>query len=95
MRVTSGDHWADVSEEPFGWRPKNRIRDAVDGGFYDGFIVALVTDRVTAWSEPGDPKQPEAWETVDAVFGDKVLAAALDIWKRTPDPNDSSDESKP
>ena len=96
MRVTSGSHWAELSEEPFGWRPKNRLRDAAAGeGFYDSFALALVIDRTTAWSYEADPKKAESWETVDDRFGDAVLAAALKVWNGAPDPNDSSGKSSP
>jgi hypothetical protein len=95
MRVTSGSHWAELSEEPFGWRAKNRIRDAAAEGFYDTFGVALVIDRVTAWSYTADPKAAESWEAIDDKFGDAVFSAALRIWQGAPDPNDSSGKSSP
>lgn len=95
MRVTGGGHWAEVSEAPFGWRAKNRIRDTADGPFYESFILALVTDRVTAWSLDTDPKDSESWEAVPVEFGDAVLTAALAVWTGAPDPNVSSGESKP
>jgi hypothetical protein len=94
MRVTSGSHWAELSEEPFGWRAKNRIRDAAAEGFYDTFGVALVMDRVTAWSYTADPKAAESWEAIDDKFGDAVFSAALRIWRGAPDPNDSSGKPK-
>lgn len=91
MRVEHGGHWAEVSEAPFTWGQRNRIRDAAaTGGFYESFAVALVTNRVTAWSEAGDPSDPKAWEPVDDDFGDAVLAAALGTWKKAPDPNSTS-----
>ena len=95
MRVDSGNHWAELSEEPFTWGQRNRIRDAADGKFFTSFAVTLVTQRVTAWSEPGDPSLAEAWDTVDDTFGDAVLTAALELWKDAPDPNASSGDGKP
>lgn len=93
MRVEHGGHWAELSEAPFTWGQRNKLRDATDGPFYQSFAVALVTDRVTAWSEPGDPKLPEAWAPVDDGFGDAVLVAALRIWKGAPDPNATRSQS--
>jgi hypothetical protein len=96
MRVTSGSHWAELSEEPFGWRAKNRLRDAAAGeGFYDSFALALVIDRTASWSYTADPKDAASWEAVDVAFGDAVLSAALRIWQGAPDPNDSSGKSSP
>jgi hypothetical protein len=93
MRVEHGGHWAEVSEAPFTWRGKNRIRDAADGPFFESFAQALVQDRVTAWSEPGDPKLPEAWDAIDADFGDAILKASLNVWKAAPDPNATGSQS--
>src|SRR3990172_11824086 len=88
MRAEHGSHWAELSEAPFTWGQKNRIRDAAaKEGFYGSFAVALATSRVTAWSETGDPTDPKAWEPVDANFGDVVFRAALDLWRAAPDPN--------
>ena len=95
MRVESGTHWAELSEEPFTWGARNRLRDAADGPFFESFAVALVTERTTAWSEAGDPKDPKAWDPVDSTFGDEVLQAALKLWKGAPDPNAQSGEDKP
>ena len=88
MRVEHGGHWAELSEAPFTWGQRNRIRDAAaKEGFYESFQVALVTQRVTSWSEQGDPADPKAWDPVDAEFGDAVARAALETWKAAPDPN--------
>ena len=87
MRVEHGGHWAELSAAPFTWGQKNRIRDAADKPFFEGFATTLVTQRVTSWSEPGDPADPKAWEPVDADFGDAVFKAALETWKAAPDPN--------
>jgi len=94
VRVEHGGHWADLSEAPFTWGQKNRIRDAADKPFFETFAVALVTNRVTAWSEPGEPSEPKAWEPVDADFGDAVFKAALSIWSAAPDPNAASGDGK-
>src|SRR3990167_3542729 len=94
MRVEHGGHWAELSETPFTWGQRNRIRDAAAReGFFESFAVALVTSRVTAWSESGDPTDAKAWEPVDADFGDVVFRAALDQWKAAPDPNASAPPS--
>ena len=95
MRVEHGSHWAEVSEEPYTWGQRNKIRDAADGKFFEGFAVTLVSQRVTAWNCDGDPSDPDSWEPVDDKFGDKVLAAALKTWREVPDPNDSSAPSEP
>jgi len=94
VRVEHGGHWAELSEAPFTWGQKNKVRDSVDKPFYGGFATALVTQRVTAWSEAGDPTDPAAWEPVDADFGDAVFRAALDAWKAAPDPNGASGDGK-
>jgi hypothetical protein len=94
VRVESGDHWAELSEEPFTWGARNRLRDAADGPFFASFAVALVAERTTAWSEPGDPTKPEAWDSVDDKFGDADLQAALQLWKDAPDPNAASGDDK-
>ena len=94
MRVDHDGHWAELSEDPFTWGQRNRIRDAADGPFFSSFATTLVTERVTSWSEPGDPKLPAAWETVDDGFGDAVLTAALKSWKDAPDPNAQSGDGK-
>ena len=94
MRVDSGNHWAELSEEPFTWGQRNKIRDAADGPFFTSFATTLVTVRVTSWSEKGDPKSAEAWESVDDTFGDAVLTAALKTWKDAPDPNAASGDDK-
>jgi hypothetical protein len=95
MRVTSGSHWADISEAPIGFRPRVRIMSAAMRGDVDGFSTALLCDRVTAWSYESDPKDPASWESVDWPFGEAVLAAAQGVWNRAPDPNDSSGKSSP
>ena len=88
MRAEHGGHWAELSEEPWTWGQKNRIRDAAARpGFYESFAVALVTSRVTTWSETGDPTDAKAWEPVDADFGDECFRKALDLWRGAPDPN--------
>lgn len=95
MRVEHGGHWAEVSEEPFGWLPKGRIRDAGYTGFNAGFALALVMDRVTTWSRDDDPKSASSWETVDPAFGDRIFVAAFDVWKRyDKDPNSKGGRSK-
>jgi hypothetical protein len=94
VRVDSGNHWAEISEEPFTWGQRNRIRDAADGPFFASFATTLVAQRVTSWSEEGDPTDPASWEAVDDKFGDAVLTAALETWKDAPDPNAPSGESK-
>jgi hypothetical protein len=95
MRVEHGGHWAELSEAPFTWGQKNRIRDSADKPFYGGFATVLVTQRVTSWSEAGDPTEPAAWEPVDSDFGDAVFRAALDLWKAAPNPNATSAPSGP
>jgi hypothetical protein len=96
VRVEHGSHWADVSEEPYTWGQRNAARDAAaEGEFYGKFAVKLVTLRVTAWSEAGEPSDPKAWEAVEDGFGDAVFKAALDTWSRAPDPNDPSGEGRP
>lgn len=95
MRVEHGGHWAELSEAPFTWGQRNRIRDAADGNFFSSFSPTLVSQRVTAWSYETDPTDPKAWDDVDDGFGDAVLAAALKTWKGAPDPNDTSAPSEP
>lgn len=90
MRVEHGGHWADISDAPFTWGQRNRIRDAADGPFFQSFATTIVAERVMAWSEPGDPHDAKAWDEVDGTFGDKVLSAVLAQWKDTPDPNTTS-----
>lgn len=95
MRVESGRHWAELSEEPFLWGEKNRLRQAAAEPLFTSFGPLLVATRVTAWSYASDPGDLASWDTVDAAFGDVVLRAALDQWKAEPDPNDSSAPSAP
>ena len=96
MKVTSGSHWAELSDEPYTWGQRNKIRDAADAdSFYQSFAVALVSERTTAWSYETDPRDPASWEAVDDAFGDAVFAAALESWKVIPDPNASSAQSAP
>lgn len=104
MRVESGTHWADISEEPWTWGQRNKARDAASGkeNFYQSFAVALVTMRVTAWSEPGDPADPQAWlgtpprytDGVDDQFADAVFEVVLKQWAASPDPNAPSGDGK-
>jgi hypothetical protein len=94
VRVESGPHWAEVSERPFTWGQRNRVRDAIDGPFFASFATTLVAARVTQWSYDTDPSDPKSWEEVDDTFGDAVLEAALQTWKDAPDPNAKSGEDK-
>jgi len=94
VRVESGNHWAELSEEPFTWGQRNKIRDAADGPFFESFAVTLVTQRVTAWSYDTDPRDPKSWEPVDDAFGDAVFKKALESWKAAPDPNAASGGGK-
>jgi hypothetical protein len=87
MRVVSGDHWAEVSEEPYTWGQKNRIKDSVRHEGFTPFKLKLVTERVTSWSEAGEPSDPAAWDPVDNEFGEAVFGAALKTWAAVPDPN--------
>lgn len=95
MRVASGDHWAELSTEPYTWGQKNKIRDAADGPFFESFAVTLVTQTVKTWSYDTDPTDPDSWAPVDDTFGDVVLKAALEKWKGVPDPNATSAPSEP
>jgi len=92
MRVTEGDHWAEVSEKPLTWGEKADIRDAADGPFWKGFAFTLVTTMVTAWSLDADPSEFASWETVPTAFGDKVFKAAIEIHKNRAD--DSADPTE-
>lgn len=90
MRVEHNGQWAELSDAPFTWGQRNRVRDAIDGGFFSSFAPTLVAERVTAWSYPSDPHDVKSWESVDDSFGDAVLGAALKVWKDAPDPNTTS-----
>ena len=94
MRVEHGGHWAELSEAPFTWGQRNKIRDAIDGGFFTSFATTLVSQRVTTWSYETDPTDVKSWADVDGGFGDAVFAAALKSWKDAPDPNEASGDGK-
>jgi hypothetical protein len=75
------EHWAELDPKPLTWGQRNRARAAIRQDFYGEFAPALVTMVTTAWSEQGDPASVDAWEPVDAVFGDKVFGEALTLWQ--------------
>lgn len=95
MIELAGGWKAEIKSGPIAWGPKNRIRDAVENGWYSGFAETLCRELTERLYDPsGAIVELKPDELPDDV-GDALLVHCMGVWKAKPDPKDSAETPAP